>query len=93
MYSDRYERLDYCCVRCGYQFATPTVEAWDRAQAATIEEREELVEALSWLVRNYVEDVRRDEWDEHDAKVFDLLVKHGRVIRDGSVYRWKTKGG
>jgi hypothetical protein len=68
--------------------------AWDAGYAAAIAERGELLDALcegfreddsEWL-DNYT------RYTPEARKRIDLLVKHGRVIRDGDGYRWKTKG-
>jgi hypothetical protein len=52
-------------------------------------EREELVEALSTICENYVDDVDPPHWDRDDIKALDLLVKHGRVTKNGERYEWR----
>ena len=62
-------------------------------RAGAIEELDELVDFIEEAMRfRFFEN---EVWSHIKGKIgaaSDLLVRHGRVIRDGSGYRWKTKG-
>jgi hypothetical protein len=63
---------------------------WKAAQAAAIEERDELVEALADALEAWNGCVINPHRPVPYAGL-DLLVRHGRVIRDGETYKWSDR--